>query len=291
MCIPLVRNQILQRNVLAHKDKNHSSTAQETLLVGWDSEYDTEGGYFPISNQLYVLTDENEIFIENVGRKLSFQELIGSLRDKYPEYKSFTLVAHFSIAELQGISDAREKLFEGRFRIIGKNITGDFNLQIDGQDIHVQLIDTNLIFPKSLEAIGELLGLPKLDSDGHREAGRMLEWLKEDPEQFKRYALRDAEIAVKFYDRFRKICTKYGLKESMTIGGIYEKAIFKEIINGDYGALGYQKARKNVKGKYQGYKLDIPRDKQGFKDVYYGGRNETYLHGMFEEVSYLITIL
>lgn len=66
---------------------------------------------------------------------------------------------------------------------------------------NVRFIDTLLLSPltnSGLKAIGDLIGLPKLEIPEGYSISNMLEFREEQPEMFEAYALRDAQIALRF---------------------------------------------------------------------------------------------
>ena len=66
--------------------------------------------------------------------------------------------------------------------------------------VSVTLVDTMLLAPagqQSLGALGEMLGVPKLDLPAGAIT-RMREFSSEEPERFRAYAERDAEIAARY---------------------------------------------------------------------------------------------
>ena len=80
------------------------------------------------------------------------------------------------------------------------------------------LSDANLLFPGPLEALGELIGIPKLDSHQYRERGEMLIWYHQNREEFEEYAVRDAEITAKAYSAVEEKLIQYGLPMRNTVG-------------------------------------------------------------------------
>ena len=50
----------------------------------------------------------------------------------------------------------------------------------------------------------------------------MLSWVEENPEEFRRYAVRDSEIAARYYVAHREKLESYGLPTRRTIGSVLE---------------------------------------------------------------------
>jgi hypothetical protein len=59
-----------------------------------------------------------------------------------------------------------------------------------------------------LAECGQLLNLPKLTIPAPYSITRMRQYLEADPEGFKTYALRDAEIAVRYALKVKDFCTR-----------------------------------------------------------------------------------
>jgi len=247
-------------------------------------------GFCPISDQLYVLEDEKAYFLPHVGRRTTFRSVIDLLLSDYPDVHTITIVAHFGRVEMMSTADGRDWLMPndvgditGSARILQKTIIGKWKYASPVRDERVQidLWDSMLLHPGSLESLGELINMPKLESHGYREQGRMLEWYLEDPKEFEDYAVRDAEVAVKFYDAYHEKIAEAGLESGKTIGSVFEKAAASAIEEGDFSRLHYQR-KKFWNGKFQVNRL-VPTDTaKAFIPAFYGGRNETYLFGQFD---------
>jgi hypothetical protein len=87
---------------------------------------------------------------------------------------------------------------KNNFDIINKNLVtlGDTKLKYNGYKL--KLYDTMLLAPggrKSLASIGAIYGFPKLELS-QAQYENMSKLLKENPELFKEYALRDAVISL-----------------------------------------------------------------------------------------------
>ena len=95
----------------------------------------------------------------------------------------------------------------------------------------VQFIDTLLLTPgtQGLDAAGELIGIPKFELPEGYVKSDMARLLKERPAYFVDYALRDAEIAVRYGLRMRQFVTQeLGLRRlPPTIGSIATSYFFK----------------------------------------------------------------
>jgi hypothetical protein len=111
----------------------------------------------------------------------------------------------------------------------------------------VRFIDTMLLTPGGLglDAAGELIGVAKLElPEGHDKAN-MARLLADCPEDFEAYALRDAEIAV-----------RYGLR----IGGFVRKEMALKRLPATIGALAATLCRKLLEAEREG--------EDGFEQVF-----------------------
>ena len=131
-----------------------TTPADQTLLVGWDSEFNTAGGhYVPISDQLYCLHCDKGYFIEHTGRQISIEELFSSYFADHRDQTDIRLVCHYDKAELMGLEEGAGILFEdgSNFIAVQKGLFGDFKRTILSIERTFRLSDTFLIFPASLE--------------------------------------------------------------------------------------------------------------------------------------------
>jgi len=110
--------------------------------------------------------------------------------------RNFNLIGHLTQADislLKGFEDLKQN-----FDIINKNLVslGATKLKYNGYKL--SLYDTMLLAPggkKSLAAIGAIYGFPKLELS-QEQYDNMSTLLKENPELFKEYAVRDAVISL-----------------------------------------------------------------------------------------------
>lgn len=89
--------------------------------------------------------------------------------------------------------------------------------------VFVRFVDTLLLTPNKmgLDAVGELIGVPKLELPEGYDKSDMERLLKEQPEFFEEYALRDAEITVLYGLRMRQFARGLGLAQMpVTIGSM-----------------------------------------------------------------------
>lgn len=159
--------------------------------------------------------------------------------------------------------------------------------------IGVRFIDTMAYVPPgtSLRAVGSMIGLEKLDIDPPHSIERMAEFLRADKPAFEAYAMRDAEIAVRYFmqiqafarDRLgieRLPATASGLALRWFLDGLSDEAYMK--------AFGLNRVRKEhydiKKERYLSKSVVEPIPMLTmFSDLitrcYHGGRNESLTLG------------
>jgi CRP-like cAMP-binding protein len=260
------------------------------LTIGWDSEYDnTTKKTLLVSTQLYCIQDTSRHFLIHPNHRYTFQKLITYLQSCYPEVGKLTLVCHFSRAELNALDNTPEFLQqeESNFLAIQKTIVGKCRVG----NIKINIIDTYLLTIKGLDKLGEWMQYPKGDDKGYRERGAMIEFMRDYPEDFYQYAMRDAEICCMFYQQFRAILKQHGLQDdAITIGSVYEKSfskLLKQSTNRKrISNIGYKYRKKNIMGRSSHRAIPDVRKSSKFLSAYYGGRNETYLYGKYPDTIY-----
>ena len=122
------------------------------------------------------------------------------------EPKRITMVGHFTCADLSMFSDFHTGL-KTRVSAIRKTyVTPGQLMALDLPYVNglrrttVAVIDTGLLAPEKtkLAELGDLIGVPKLEIPAPYSITNMKRFLAEQPEAFKDYAIRDAEIAVRY---------------------------------------------------------------------------------------------
>lgn len=94
---------------------------------------------------------------------------------------------------------------------------------LNNHRVNIRFYDVMLLVPngRSLEDVGQMLGLSKLSIPEPYSITRMDEYLKADKQGFENYALRDAEIAAKYLDWFKGFANTQGLSRiPPTVGGM-----------------------------------------------------------------------
>ena len=198
------------------RKKDTKAAEKQEYILGFDSEWVDRGGRNEIlSYQWHLITpagSANGIFlkIDFEGKdRLTMKRFVGkvledaknhSLFKQYP--KSLVLVAHFSLADLNAFDDFQDAI-KATFDTVRKTYVSlrkpvKLKVTFKGnhtREIEVTLRDSMLIAPagSKLSALGELHNIPKIDlPKGMIEQMDVL--LTQDPELFKRYAIRDAEV-------------------------------------------------------------------------------------------------
>jgi hypothetical protein len=111
------------------------------------------------------------------------------------------VIAHFAQAEMGMLSDPLRDL---RIRQLGKahHASPTRPIDVDGEEWIIRFIDLWAYFPMALAKVGKSVGLDKVDVD---DRGDLAQLKRNHPDKFERYALRDAEIAVVAFNRFRSL--------------------------------------------------------------------------------------
>ncbi|EHP0861475.1 hypothetical protein KNZ39_003027 [Escherichia coli] len=161
---------------------------------------------------------------------------------------------------------------------------------------NVTFTDTLLITPggMGLAECGELLGLPKLTIPAPYSITNMREYLLGDKHGFEAYALRDAEIAVRYALRIQKFCSEALMIDRVpaTIGAMavsrFRKTL-KENGMSPEACLGtHSKTRERWLPEKQAFRTlkvtsSIP-SRELFEtfaiNCYHGGRNECFMMGI-----------
>lgn len=164
---------------------------------------------------------------------------------------------------------------------------------------NVTFTDTLLITPggMGLTECGELLGLPKLTIPAPYSISDMRQYLKGDRRGFEAYAVRDAEIAVRYALQVKSFCTESLLIERVptTIGAMAVSRFLKTIKESGQSPEVCMGTRTESRQRWN-------PDTQGFRTLkstqsiparelyetfaincYHGGRNECFMMGITPE--------
>lgn len=217
--------------------------------LGIDSEweYDPEReANCILSYQFYLLTEQGIlsglVYPKTSNQRLQFESFIGGilhtarregLMEDWP--RTVFVYAHFLRADIThfgGFWKTLKTQLDG-LRGTVTSIKGHYDVGLIDEDVRpyrpkpmvlrdeyrhprrcfVRFIDTMLLTPdkKGLADVGELIGLPKLELPEGYGKHEMKRLLAEQPEAFQAYALRDAEIAVRYGLRMHSFAQELGL--------------------------------------------------------------------------------
>lgn len=220
------------------------------LIIGFDTEYTSDSGKQKLLT-LQFATDKASIVIPSsstiIGKLLNDSTFLDATNTRWLSVDVFGflmcklgykledipdtiyLVSHFSQAEISNISN----LEEISIKQLNKSLVASYQANLpthldfetifkdstkDTRSITFHIIDLYAYFPTSLEKIGSYINLPKVSLEGI--GGKSEEYWKENmdkllefyPEDYKRYALRDAEICYHAYTKLRQFfIEKYNL--------------------------------------------------------------------------------
>ncbi len=123
-------------------------------------------------------------------------DLIAEIQKLHPDTTEIVLVTHFGKAELSTIEDGREMILGSHAIYSSKSISGKFTIN----GITVDLYDTFQLTLMSLEKVGKILGIEKIDIGEYR-SDKIIDLYHSDRELFRRYALNDAKITAIAFKR------------------------------------------------------------------------------------------
>ncbi|MCJ8234674.1 DNA polymerase [Aeromonas veronii] len=303
----------------------------EDLWVGIDAEWVTLDGQNIVSSyQYYCVNSRGEtlgkVIYPEPGKRLAFETLISmavegcraaGLIKKWP--RKIVVVAHFLRADLSTFKDfwhMKASLDGQGGSVVGQIIT-DSGYGVDEtaerkrraplkpitlRDRHrkpqrttIQFVDTLFLSPNKspLSALGSMLGLPKEVIPEGYSIERMDELLVGDKEAFERYALRDAEIAVKYALKVRDFLGgQFGLQKLPRSLGAVGVAVFRQLLKAadvDYMAAFGLEIKKEERWNSGKGKVATKTVKRPSPDrwrcealaicCYHGGRNESFMMG------------
>ena len=302
------------------------------VYIGFDTEYKTPGKEFTgdeiragdakyrvLSYQFHCKTSEGAewlgICCPEGNERISLGEFIVFALSKGVRKghvlklpQKIFLVAHFSRADVPAFSDFKtlpEWIASVRNTFI--TIDGYLPVQIDFGDgtkigLKVILRDTMLLSPgtsKSLAALGDLVGQKKLvlDPDKAKEKWwkQNMDVLRRDNwELFKKYALNDATICIRYIDKiktqYQELTGKQGIPPTLTsIGVELLLQSWQDVIGVDpLEILGreqiVEKYWDKAKGRYIKEKKEVDIQEVDWwvnlvTECYHGGRNEEFWFG------------
>lgn len=189
------------------------------------------------SGVFYPLTKDHRFHLDEI---ISFAVCRGvDLGHVTKVPRRIELISHFSRADmpmLEGLDQLTPFLdaVRGVFVTL-QPIKLRYALEAGPVDLKVSIRDTYLLTAegaKRLEDLGEVVGVPKIKlAETPQEESliksRMDLLLQRDPELFERYAVSDAEICVRYYEKMRELCLKTigTSKVPLTLSGIGVKRL------------------------------------------------------------------
>ncbi len=293
-------------------------TPDDLLIIGFDSEYVPQAdGNHVLSYQYAGKTNNGTwsgiVYTEGAERKhrLRLKAMIGQaieagrdagvLSTQWPNIVYAT--AHFSRADLSSFRDyshlkVRFDSIRGTYVTLGQPYRCRYTDRNNhSRQLTIHLRDTATLSPagSKLATLGELHGLPKLDI-GVEMLGHMDVLLKEDPELFEAYAIRDAEIAALHAWEMTEFSISIGLGDTppVTLGSIavdHLQALWDRDNLQANDILGNETVeQRNFNRRSNRYRTSQPpvplaavHDHLGLAtECYHGGRNEAFMFGFTE---------
>ena len=313
------------------RKKNEAASREKYLMIGFDTEFKTPDepltpeeirmGFarsLILSYQFYAKTFDGVVWQgiccpEGDSRisLVDFMVFVIGMGARQHGVKSIPskvyLVGHFTRADIPAFSDFNEinNLFSAvRNTFVSIDNSMDVNIPIsDGTNalVKIYIRDTILLTPQSskrLKQLGDLVGVEKVelseDAATYRQIIRNMDKLRsEDWDLFKRYALTDAEICVKYIekvmDEYNSVTGQFKVPITLTGIGIdllegkwksagidRLAALGKEVVDDSYFDR-----RKNyfIKKKKEVNLPEVSHHVQFATDCYHGGRNEQFWFG------------
>jgi hypothetical protein len=254
----------------SRKPRGYAEDPDPLVVVGVDAEWVAEsaGRNLILSYQFTPLNDDiNEIskliIYPKAGKRISLEQglsraLMKAQREnvikKAP--RRIVLTGHFTRADLTTFDNFHEyKRKLGAVRKSYTTIEIPLLLRLASSEgrarCNATVVDSMLLSASgtSLETIGKLLNVPKVELPDGYSKDRMNLFLKDHPKEFETYALTDAEISARWVARtYRLLREKLGInRKVITLGGAAVEVVRKEAkLNGiDLNAfLGQEKPKQ-----------------------------------------------
>lgn len=303
----------------------------EDLWIGIDAEWVTRDGRNTVlSYQSYCINSRGEvhgmIHYPESGKRFSFEKFISrvvedcraaGLIKKWPH--TIVVVAHFIRADITTFSNfwgLKTQVKAQGGSVVGRVLTGSgygvdetverarkakpAPIVLRDRNRREQLsiivfVDTLFLAPNKspLSALGTMLGLPKVEIPDGFSIERMDELLAGNKDAFERYALRDAEIAVKYALKVRDFLGGlFGLQKLPRSLGAAGVSVFRRLLKDadiDYmTAFGLDIVKSERwnggTGKVTTKSVTRPSPARWLYEAlaiccYHGGRNESFMMG------------
>jgi hypothetical protein len=287
----------------------------DSIIIGFDTEYvyrpDSQSNHI-LSYQYAGMTAQGMwtgiVYTQGAEKKhrLKLRELMGIAIEAGRDQKilgrtwpsKVYAAAHFTRADLASFKDfnvlkTQFDALRGSYSTISSSYRctyHDKNRHV--HDLEIVLRDTMAITPggSSLAAIGDLHQYEKIKLP-HGAIEQMDKLLVDDPDLFKRYAIRDAEIAAKHAWAMMEFAEAQGLgnEPPLTIGSLATNHILSlwDSENIEVNAILGRETVREQKWTGRGYRTinrDVPLPQVHdhislATESYHGGRNEAYMFG------------
>jgi len=240
--------------------------------------------------KIVSLSDKENNNNNNKKRGFTRSKIRGDLNISITKIKNMYILAHNSQADLSMLSDYNE--LKENLDIVNKSyVTRGKPLFMHGLNIHIR--DTMLLAPagyKSLEALGDICGLKKVDINDE-EKSTMQILLKKDPVKFINYAYKDSMITLTYACKVEDSTfesRRLGIPLSLSsLASIYLRDEWVKL-----GYKGYQLSQDYLIGDSSATltpKGLVVTGDIGLKLSYYiasykGGRNESYMYGIDRDI-------
>ena len=276
----------------------------EYLIVGFDTEFhfDENKKKDFLTYQFYIENfDTGYFFVCENGEELSFRDILLFFNKEF-KYKKFIFIAHFGIVDYKKFKDYELILMNCKLNM--KTIFGKFKLEVYDNNRNLKKFD--IVIKDSmllaggggLKGVGKVIGIEKIEIGDNIK--RMKEFFKENFDKFVDYAMNDAVIAVKFFKYFTKTLVEVlkmdkndilRVNTASSIGEVYFSKLLEQkgIDNKEFtGVSEIKNVYWNQKlGKLMKFvKVDFDEEMKIWEKGYYGGRNETFLFGVFNQAFY-----
>jgi len=292
---------------------SRSPSAEAPCVIGFDTEYQQEGDLNHVVSAQWCGIWQGRSwsgFLEIDGKRMKLTAFIEMALQDGQRQRAFTrfpakvvLAAHFAIADLATMEDFHK--FKMRFDGLRKtycSIQDSLGMRVrdvtgQGHNITLELRDTRLLTPQSrgLAELGKLHNCPKIElPPGAIE--KMQVFLQELPEEFREYAIRDAEIAAlhtKFMSDMNQTLTgENTVPISLgSLAAVYCQKLFEQNNLDRLQVLGREvvenvvfddRRQRYVKRKVEVSVPELSLHQQLLIECFHGGRNEAYAFGPSE---------
>jgi len=281
----------------------HKRTVKASIL-GFDTEFHEDR---LLSVQLALNDSQGNLkskcIMEDLegydAKRLLKDALDFMLENGVQPFSRIYLIAHFAVSDIGHLKNC---LKDFMFREINRAMYAEFIIpessserelqfkELSLGDFRLRIIDLFAYYPKGLDKIGEMIGLPKLEAD----RAHILKFYQENPEGFKAYAVRDAEIALKAFMGLRDfLWNRYHVEilKSPTIASVASHIFridYLHEIPVRYADIIKYESYKTKKGEWSKRRVKESRYAGGL-DLrklallcYWGGRAESFVHGFIE---------